>query len=111
VPEQSGGRNTMKADLVRFSGAARLDMLRIWNYYAEAASLDVADAMISDLERAMVELTENSGLGHRREDITQREVRFFLVHRYFVIYRPDTRPLRIVRVLHASQNLTKLLKT
>jgi toxin ParE1/3/4 len=95
----------------QFSAAARLDLRQIWNYYAEIASLNVADAVISDLERVVMRLSKNPGIGHRRQDITQRDVRFFLVHRYFVIYRPDTRPLQIVRVLHASQNIKKLLKT
>ena len=92
------------------TAAARLDVLQIWNYSAELASVDVADAILSDLESAMMRLAERPGIGHRREDITRRDLRFFLVHRYFIIYRPKTVPLRIVRVLHASQNLKKIIK-
>jgi len=91
------------------TAAARFDVLQIWNYSAELASVDVADAMLSDLESAMMKLTDRPGIGHRREDITHRDLRFYLVHRYFVIYRDNIVPLRIIRVLHASQNIKKII--
>jgi len=100
----------MKTTPFELTSAARLDLLQIWNYLAELASVDVADAMLSDLESAMMKLSDRPGIGHRRDDITRRDLRFYLVHRYFVIFRPDSVPLRITRVLHASQNLKKIIK-
>jgi toxin ParE1/3/4 len=101
----------MSATPYELTAAARLDLLHIWNYFAETASLDIADSLLSDLESAMMKLCEHPGIGHRRQDITQRNVLFFLVHRHFVIYRPDISPLCVIRVLHASQDLKKMLKT
>jgi len=100
----------MKAMSFELTSAARLDLLQIWNYFAELVSVDVADAMLFDLESAMTKLSDRPGIGHRREDITRRDLRFHLVGRYFVIYRPNTMPLRIIRVLHASQNLKRIIK-
>lgn len=49
------------------------------------------------------------GMGHKRLDLTQRDVLFWLVHPYLIIYR-GSKPLRIVRVVHAKRNVKKLLQ-
>ena len=63
-----------------------------------------------DFETAMEQLTEFPGLGHRRQELTDRDVRFYLVNRYFIVYRIDRVPLNILRVIYASRNIKKALK-
>jgi plasmid stabilization system protein ParE len=36
-------------------------------------------------------------------------LRFWTVYSYLIIYRAEARPLEIVRVLHASRDIQKLL--
>ncbi len=48
------------------------------------------------------------GMGHKREDLTQRNVLFWRVRSYLVVYR-DSRPLRIVRVIHGKRDVRTLL--
>jgi plasmid stabilization system protein ParE len=48
-------------------------------------------------------------MGHRRQDLTSRDVLFWRVHSCLVIYR-DSTPLRIVRILHGRRDVNKLLK-
>jgi antitoxin ParD1/3/4/toxin ParE1/3/4 len=54
-------------------------------------------------------LARTPGTGHLREDLADRRHRFFLVYSYLIVYRPDTQPLQVVRVLHASRDIRSLL--
>jgi len=49
------------------------------------------------------------GLGHRRPDLTARDVFFWPAHSYLVIYRAS-KPLRIVRVIHGKRDVKRLLQ-
>ena len=55
-------------------------------------------------------LAQYPGGGHWRRDLTDTEVRFFSVYSYLIVYRPETKPLQIVAILHASRDVGKLLK-
>jgi plasmid stabilization system protein ParE len=50
------------------------------------------------------------GLGHERPDLTNQPVRFFPIYSYLVIYRPETKPLEIVRVLSGYRDLASLFQ-
>ncbi|MFI5381789.1 MAG: type II toxin-antitoxin system RelE/ParE family toxin [Tepidisphaerales bacterium] len=92
------------------SAAARLDLLRIWNYLAENASLEVADKVVADIESAIRTAARSPGAGHTRPDLTSRDILFYHIHSYLVIYRPDKRPLHVLRVLHAARNVKSILE-
>jgi plasmid stabilization system protein ParE len=49
------------------------------------------------------------GMGHKRADLTPRDVLFWPVHSYLVIYCAS-KPLRIVRVIHGKRDVKRLLK-
>ncbi len=48
------------------------------------------------------------GMGHKRRDLTNRDVLFWPVHSYLITYQPSS-PLRIVRVVHGRRDVKKLL--
>jgi plasmid stabilization system protein ParE len=50
------------------------------------------------------------GKGHVREDLTTRDVLFWPVRSYQIIYRSGTRPLEVVAVLHGKRNLRRILR-
>jgi plasmid stabilization system protein ParE len=54
-------------------------------------------------------LADNPAIGHVRPDLTHQHVRCWSVFKYLVIYRPDTKPLEIVRVLHGRRDVKRLL--
>jgi antitoxin ParD1/3/4 len=88
--------------------AAEGDLLKIIEYLEgdnPSAVLKVVDA----LDDAMQRLADNPGIGHLRPDLTDQDVRFWSVFKYLVIYRPDTKPLQIVRVLHGRRDVKRLL--
>jgi plasmid stabilization system protein ParE len=55
-------------------------------------------------------LSENPGIGHGREDLTERPPRFWSVFSYLVVYDPASVPLTVIAVLHGARDLKKLLK-
>ena len=48
--------------------------------------------------------------GHVREDLTPRSVRFWPLYNYLVVYRPDTKPLQILRVLSGYRDIANILR-
>lgn len=90
------------------SRLAMQDLLDIWDYIA-AESVDVADRVISDIEQALERLADNPQMGHLREDLVTQPLRFWLVHSYLIIYRAETQPLEVVRILSAYRDIHELL--
>ncbi len=48
-------------------------------------------------------------LGHVREDLADESLRLWPVRSYLIIYRPDRRPLQIVRVVSGYRDIVELL--
>jgi len=56
-------------------------------------------------------IAENPGIGHRREDLTDKPVLFWPVGSYLIIYRVAAKSAEIVRVLHGAVDIASLLET
>jgi plasmid stabilization system protein ParE len=84
------------------------DLEEIWDYLA-LDNRQAAERVLDRIEAAIRELAKTPGIGHLREDLADRRHRFFLVYSYLIVYRPETRPLEIIRVLHASRDIRALL--
>ncbi len=65
----------------------------------------VADA----LRDGMRLIAERPGIGHTRVNLATEAVRFWPVFWYLIVYRPDTNPLEIVRVLRGRRDVRRLL--
>jgi toxin ParE1/3/4 len=87
---------------------AKQDINEIWDYIA-GDNIGAADRVLNALEQAMVQIARNPGIGHSREELTDKQHRFFLVYSYLIVYREKTRPLQVIRVLHAGRDLRSLL--
>ena len=51
--------------------------------------------------------------GHVKPSLTARGLRFRTLTRYpnyIIVYRPDTRPLAVVAVVHGKRNIKRVLK-
>ena len=57
----------------------------------------------------MVKLAKNPGIGHWREEPIDKRHRFLLVYSYLIVYRHETKPLQIIRVLHAARDVQSIL--
>ena len=49
------------------------------------------------------------GMGHFRQDLTEAPLLFWPVASYLIVYRPETEPLEIIRVLHGARDLIEIL--
>ena len=90
--------------------AAQSDVEEITDFIAEdsmEAALRVHDA----LEEAFQHLAERPAMGHTREDLTDRPVKFWSVYAYLVVYDPASSPLTIIAVLHGARDVEKVLKS
>ena len=88
--------------------AAR-DLVNIWRYLKKESSEETADRVESIIRSKFAYLAEFPNGGHWRRDLTSADVRFFSIYSYLIVYRPETKPLQIVAILHAHRNVAKLL--
>jgi antitoxin ParD1/3/4/toxin ParE1/3/4 len=88
--------------------AAR-DLVEIWRYVKKESDRETADRVESVIRSKFAYLAEFPGAGHWRRDLTSAEVRFFSVYSYLIVYRPETKPLEIVSILHVRRDVARIL--
>ena len=89
----------------RLAPEARSDIQEIWSYIAND-SLDAAGRVRRAFLDACRQLAKHPLIGHQRADLTTRgDVLFWPVYSYLIVYRPNTKPLEIVRVLHGKRDV------
>ncbi|MDR3718326.1 MAG: type II toxin-antitoxin system RelE/ParE family toxin [Bryobacteraceae bacterium] len=92
----------------RLSPLAATDIEEIWEYIAAENPTAATRVRLALLE-ALRLLSRTPGIGHRREDLTEHDVKFWPVFSYLIVYSPDTQPLEIVRVLHGARDIGPIL--
>jgi toxin ParE1/3/4 len=92
----------------KLSLEASRDVQQIWAYIA-ADSIKAARRVRLQILDACRRIAENPGIGHRREDLTNKSVCFWPVGSYLIIYNPARRPIEIVRVVHGARDVPSLL--
>lgn len=78
--------------------------------YIARDSINAALKIYDALEEAFELLAQSPGIGHTREDLTSRPVKFWSVYSYLVVYDPESRPVTILAVLHGARDVEHLLK-
>ena len=91
------------------SPAARLDLMEIWENIARD-NLDAADRVAEEIRAEIKMLAQNPGRGHYRTDLANEPLKFWRVYTCLIIFRPETHPLEIVRILSAYQDLKRILE-
>lgn len=89
---------------------AAVDLVEIWQYIREQGSLATAERMEAEILDKITFLAQTPRAGHVREELTNEPVRFFPVYSYLIVYRPETRPLQIVSILHGQRDVKRILK-
>lgn len=93
------------------AAAAEDDLLEIGRYITKTESSDRAAQVLEDLLQAMVRLADTPGLGHQRGDLTSHPgYRFWRVHTFLIVYRADSRPLAVARVVRGTRDVATLLR-
>src|SRR5687768_13385917 len=89
---------------------AALDLVQIWRYIKKNATLEMADRVESVIREKIVYLAASPVGGHWRKDLTDERVKFFPIYSYLIVYRPETKPLQVVAILHGRRDVEQLLK-
>jgi plasmid stabilization system protein ParE len=87
---------------------AEQDISDIWDFIA-GDNIEAADRVLEALEQGIAKLAKTPGIGHWREQLTDKRHWFFLVYSYLIVYRHGARPLQIIRVLHAARDVQTIL--
>ncbi len=94
----------------RFSEKARDDLRAIVDHVTDESGPGRAAGVVRSLFDALERIAEMPGIGHRREDLTGSDLRFWPVFSYLIVYRPASSPLEVVRVLHGRQDIKMKLE-
>jgi plasmid stabilization system protein ParE len=70
----------------------------------------MADRVEAVIRQKIDFLARNPDGGHSRKDLTDEPVSFFPVYSYLIVYRPETKPLEVVAILHGYRNVEQILK-
>jgi antitoxin ParD1/3/4/toxin ParE1/3/4 len=89
---------------------AALDLVQIWRYIKKQSSIAVADRVESVIRERIVFLARTPGAGHWNKNLTEEPVKFLSVYSYLIVYRPETKPLQVVSILHGHRNVEQILK-
>src|SRR5260370_37847780 len=89
---------------------AQDDLRQIRDYVLDEGGFRVARHVVGSLVAEFRALARTPGQGHRRDDLTgRRELRFWSVFSYLIVYRVDRKPLTVVAILHAKRDVGQLL--
>lgn len=88
--------------------AAKEDLDEIADFIRQD-SPDAAIRVLRKLRESMRKLAGMPEMGHLREDLADEPLRFWPVYSYLIIYRPETRPIQILRVLHGARDVRSIL--
>ena len=96
----------------QFTPQAVADLFDIWSFIARDNST-AADRVENAVFRACDFLAEAPLAGRMRKELTPLPVRFWVVQpypNYLIVYDPEKKPLRIIRILHNARDLPALLR-
>jgi toxin ParE1/3/4 len=88
---------------IAWAPAAKQDLLKLWRYYSNVASSEIADKLAGEIEVASNRLRRQPLLGRARDEVAPG-LRSLLVHPYAIFYRTKDDFVEIVRVLHEHRD-------
>ena len=88
---------------------AERDLDKIKSYLGEKAGPATTRRVMKEIRRAFDLLGRNPGVGHVRQDVIDRPVKFWPLYSYLIVYDPETKPVQIMRVLHGMRDLAEIL--
>lgn len=97
-------------DPFRLTEDAVVDIDAIWLYLLEKEGVETADRIVTELFKGFYKLADIPNIGHRRADLTSRQVLFYRLFSYLVIYEAGSKPLQILGVLHGKRNVSRILR-
>jgi plasmid stabilization system protein ParE len=85
------------------------DLQNIWDFVS-SDNVPAADKLEEEFFEAFEILAERPRMGHTRTDLTERDVRFWPVGSYLIVYRSLPTTLGIVAVLHGARDVAEVIR-
>lgn len=96
----------MTGPFILTPSAAR-DLDEILEYVLEHGGANPALHVHNRLYEGFSKVAASPGIGHVRDDLADESLRVWAVFSYLIIYRPETQPVQIIRVIHGARDLPK----
>jgi antitoxin ParD1/3/4/toxin ParE1/3/4 len=93
----------------RLTRQAEADVEEITAFIA-ADNVDAAVKVAMALEDAFALLASQPDVGHKRQDLTDRPLKFWSVYSYLIVYDPASQPLTVITVLQGARDVEQILK-
>ena len=88
---------------------ALADLESVFVYLAGNADVDTAERVTEKILAEIEEVGKSPGIGHQRNDLTDRDVLFRGVYDLLIVYWKDTSPVEVARILHGARDVKRLL--
>jgi len=85
------------------------DLQDIWDFIA-SDNVVAADKLEDELFEAFEMLAKRPGMGHARSDLAERNVQFWPVGKYLIVYRGFPSPPQVVAVLHGARDVAEVIR-
>jgi antitoxin ParD1/3/4/toxin ParE1/3/4 len=85
---------------------AQHDLVEIIEYIA-AENPNAAVRVRDEFQLAFMNLGDNPGMGHYREDLLDQRHKFWNVYSYVIVYRWQVKPIQILSVIHGARDLAR----
>ena len=98
--------------LFQLTPQATEDLDAIW-WFIEEDSGQAANQVESEIIATCRRLAKYPFIGHKRRDITPLPVLFWTLPKYpnyIIVYRPESKPLQVIAILHGKQDLKEILR-
>jgi toxin ParE1/3/4 len=82
---------------------AYADLDEIWEFIA-ADNLSAADGVLEEIYQAIGALVPFPNVGHSRQDLTSKPLRFRPIRDFMIAYAPDEKRLLVIAILHGKRN-------
>jgi plasmid stabilization system protein ParE len=91
------------------TGPAKDDIREI-TQYIRRRNVAAANKVRRELQDVMRRLADFPTMGHLRNDLADERLRVWTVYSYLIIYRPDRKPIEVLRVIHGSRDLRRAMR-
>jgi len=91
------------------SAEALQDLQDIWNFIA-SDNAEAADTLENEFFEAFGRLAQRPGMGHARSDLTTRDVLFWPVGSYLIVYGRNAATLEIIGILHGARDVPEVIR-
>lgn len=88
---------------------ATLDIDEILEHVIENDGRRRAGYVADRLHESFLKLSAYPRIGQLRTDLADVPLRIWVVLSFLVIYQPDSQPLQILRVIHGSRDIERLM--